>query len=140
MVYIDIHSHLDYNSFDEDREKLVSEMKNNNILTLTNTTSPQNYEYTKSLFQNSKPVLVCPGLYPQEAEKITDKDFENYCKLLEKEQDKFIAIGEIGLDKHHTEDKNLFEIQIKRFKQLIELAIKLDKSIIVHTRKDEVEI
>jgi len=141
MVFIDVHSHLDFKQFDKDRDELIEEMKKENITTLSNTTSPQNYKYSKELFKkHKKTVSVCPGLYPTEAQEITDEDFNNYLKLIEKEKNEIIAIGEIGLDHHHTKDENLWDIQEKRFRQLIEFAIKIDKPIIVHTRKAEAKI
>lgn len=139
MTFVDIHSHMDWNSLKENIEEIIEEMKTNNIITLSNTISQKNYNETKNLFKNyEKTIKVCPGLYPQDAEKIEDTDFENYLKQIKKENP--IAIGEIGLDFHHTTDLRLFEIQKKRFKQLIEFAYKIDKHIIVHTRKAEVVV
>lgn len=139
MTFVDIHSHMDWDSLREDIEEIIEEMKKNDIITLSNTISQKNYTETKNLFKNyEKTIKVCPGLYPQDAEKIEDKDFENYLKQIKKENP--VAIGEIGLDFHHTKDLKLFEIQKKRFKQLIEFAYKIDKPVIVHTRKAEVEV
>ena len=115
-------------------------MKKKNIIAVSNTTSFENYKYTKNLFKNVKNVLVTPGLYPQKAEKMSDSDFEKYLIYLRKNSDDFIGIGEIGLDKHHTDDEALFEIQVIRFKALIELGIELDKVLIIHTRKAEQEV
>jgi len=139
MTYVDIHSHLDFKDFDKDRIQIVNKMKECNIITLTNTLNQDNFEYTKQLFKDHKSIVkVCPGLYPQDAEKINDKDFEDYLKQIKKEDP--IAIGEVGLDKKWTKDENLFQIQVKRFEKLIELAIEIDKPIIIHTRQAEVEV
>ncbi len=140
MTLIDFHCHLDYKQFDRDRDKLIKDLEKNNILAITNTISKENYLYSKKLFKSAKNVKVTPGLYPQEAEKISNKDFNDYLKLIEENKNKIVAIGEVGLDKHHTTDENLFQIQIKRFRQLIELAIKIDKPLIIHTRKAEKEV
>ena len=139
MTFIDIHSHMDFKDFDNDRYDIVKEMKENNIITFTNTLNKENYIYTKELFKNnSDSVRVCPGLYPQDAEKISDKDFKEYLKFIKNE--KPIAIGEVGLDKKWTKDDKLFELQILRFKKLIELGIKLDIPIIIHTRQAEKQV
>jgi len=137
MVLIDFHAHLDFKDFDKDRDELVKKMQEKNIMAVSNTLNLKNYLYTKQLFKNYKNIKVTPGLYPQDAEKISDEDFKNYIQIIEKDKDEIIAIGEVGLDKHHTTDEELFQIQIKRFKQLIDLAIKIDKPLIVHTRKAE---
>jgi len=141
MVLVDIHSHMDFKDFDNDRNDIVESMKENNIFTITNTLNFENYKYTKELFKDSSDVVkVVPGLYPQDAEKITDKDLEVYFNYLKKNEKDFDFIGEIGLDKHHTKDENLFLIQVKRFRQLLDLAVELDKAVIVHTRRAEVEV
>ena len=141
MTFIDIHSHMDFKDFDTDREDIISQMKKNKIITLTNTLNRENYEYTLSIFEKyAEVVKVTPGLYPQDAEKISDKDFEDYLKLIKKNKDKILAIGEIGLDRKWTSDEKLFEKQIIRFKQIIEFAIKIDKAIIIHTRQAEEEV
>lgn len=135
MVFVDVHCHLDFKDFNKDREELMQKFKENNIKALTNTLNPQNYEETKEIFKNYPQVQVCSGLYPQDAEKITDKEFEEYIKKIR--EDSPIAIGEVGLDRHHTKDPKLWEVQENRFRRLIELGIELDIPLIIHTRKAE---
>lgn len=140
MVYVDFHCHLDWESYGEDRIKILDKMRNKNIIAITNTLNPKNYEKTLNLFKGHDNVKVCPGLYPQDAEKISDNNFKKYLQLIESVKDEIVAIGEVGLDKHHTDDDNLFDIQVKRFRSLIELGIKIDKPLIIHTRKAEREV
>lgn len=140
MVFVDVHCHLDFKDFDLDRNILVEELKSKNIICLTNTLNPQNFEDTKKLFYGCDNIKVCPGLYPQDAEKISEKDFLDYLNLIRKEQDSIVAIGEVGLDYYHTVDPDLWDIQKKRFRSLIELAIELDKPMLIHTRKAEGEV
>jgi len=139
-MYIDIHAHLDFDSFDSDREKLVKELEMKKILTFTNTLNFDNYLKTKKMFGSSKSVKVCPGLYPQEAEKISEEEFESYFEYLKKHKSEFPVIGEVGVDFKHTTDESLQEIQIGRFKKIIELAYELDKPLIIHSRKAEKEV
>ncbi len=140
MVFVDFHCHLDYDKLDSIREELIFKLKENNIISLSNTTSPKNYDYSKNLFKGIEHIKVCPGLYPQEAEKISEKEFEEYISYLRKTRDEFLVIGEVGLDYHHTKEDELKEIQKKRFKKIIELAIEIDKPLCIHTRKAEKEI
>jgi TatD DNase family protein len=137
MAYVDVHAHLDFKDFDQDREELIKKLKENNIITLSNTLNPENYERTKLLFKEAPHVHVCPGLYPQDSEKISDQEFESYISYLRAHKKDFVAIGEVGLDRYNTIDPQLWELQEKRFKALIELGIELDKPVIMHTRKAE---
>lgn len=141
MTYVDTHAHLDWKSFDDDREDLVNEMRAKNIIALSNTTSYENFVYTKGLFKDNLDVIkVCPGLYPQDAEKISDLEFNNYLDVIRKESKHIVLIGEVGLDKHYTKDDDLFGVQVKRFRQIIDLAIELDKPLSIHTRRAEIEV
>lgn len=138
MTFVDVHAHLDFRDFDSDREELVKEMKKGKIIALSNTLSPENFEYTKGLFEGFEDIVkVCPGLYPIDAQKISDDDFEAYLKLIRKEKKSILAIGEVGLDRHHSTEPLEWELQEKRFRSLIELGIKIDKPLIIHTRKAE---
>lgn len=137
MAYVDVHAHLDFKNFDQDRAELIASLKKSNIITLTNTLNPQNYEDTKKLYGHCNHIHVCPGLYPQDSEKISDQDFKSYISYLREHADDFVAIGEVGLDRYNTEDPKLWELQEQRFKALIELGIELDKPLIIHTRKAE---
>lgn len=142
MGYVDLHCHLDWESYGDEREKIILEMKEKNIIALSNTTSRKNFEESKKLFEKFDNVKVCPGLYPQDAEEITDKDFEDYLDLIRIEKDNILAIGEVGLDFHHTnkDDLNKVSLQENRFRAIIELGIELDKPLIIHTRKAEARV
>ncbi|MFW6285762.1 MAG: TatD family hydrolase [Nanoarchaeota archaeon] len=141
MVLIDIHSHMDFNHFDNDRINLIEEMKKNNIITLSNTLNQENYNYSKELFKKHNDVIkVCPGLYPIEAQKISNENFNNYIKQIKKEKNDILAIGEIGLDLKHGSDNKEFKVQVQRFKSLIELGIELNKPMIIHTWGAEQEV
>jgi Tat protein secretion system quality control protein TatD with DNase activity len=80
MKYIDIHAHLDFESFDKDRELLAKKFEEENIIVFSNTLNQENYLKTKELFQGFQNVFVTPGLYPQDAEKLSEKEFEEYLK------------------------------------------------------------
>lgn len=139
-MFVDVHCHLDWKSYGDDIYNIISEMKDENIVAWTNTLNPENYQLVKDKFSKFDNIKICAGLYPQDAEKISDKEFENYVKLIKKDKKNIQAIGEVGLDKHNTTDEDLFQIQVKRFRQMIELAIELDKPMLIHTRKAELQV
>jgi len=140
MTYIDFHAHLDFDRFNKDRKEIVTEIKDKNIIVFTNTLNPKNYFETKEMFKLDNHIKVCPGLYPQDAEEISDDDFNNYLIKLENMSDDFEVIGEVGLDKYHTKDNVKFEIQKNRFFKIIEFAHKLNKPLCIHTRNAEEEV
>lgn len=137
MTYVDFHCHLDWKSFDSDRDKLISDMKKQNIIAVSNTLNRENFEYTKNLYKNYDNVKVCPGLYPTDAVEINEREFTDYLEYIKSIKDEIIAIGEVGLDGKEITEPEQLELQEKRFRKLIELAIEIDKPLIIHTRKRE---
>ena len=140
MVFVDFHAHLDSELFDESRNDLIKKLYEEKIIVFSNTINQDSFFRARGLFRGYELIKVCPGLYPQDAEKITEREFEDYLKKLEELKNEFEVIGEVGLDKYNTNDEKMFEIQVKRFKQIIDFAIKLNKPLCIHTRKAEEEV
>jgi len=81
------------------------------------------------------------GIYPVDAlnrEGFPTKpfDLDEELKFLEKNKDKFISIGEVGLDLNNGKD---LEAQKKVFGKVLDMAKKLDKPVLIHSRKAELE-
>ena len=70
------------------------------------------------------------GFQPEVAEGINDDDFSFIEKHIN--DDKIVAVGEIGLDYHYDVDK---EKQKEVFKRQLEIAKKYNKPVIVHSRE-----
>jgi len=80
------------------------------------------------------------GLYPEEIEKMNDNDIEKIFKFIEENKDrKFLAIGEIGLDFSNVDEDKIKKQKIY-FEKFLELADKLKKPVIIHTRKAEKDV
>ena len=81
-------------------------------------------------------VFVAIGYHPYDVGDLTDEDIEELERLA-KENPKVIAIGECGLDFYR--DKTPKEKQEYFFKKQIELAKKLRKPLIIHSRSADRE-
>jgi TatD DNase family protein len=79
-------------------------------------------------------VQVCLGLHPVKLLKLSEKEINESIKFIEDKINECIGIGESGLD-FTTEKEDEREKQIKVFKQLIGIAKKYNKPIVVHSRK-----
>ena len=126
-MLIDTHCHLlkeDYENVDE----IISHM-GNNIMIACGTNPKDNLEVIE-LCKKYPNIYGTIGFYPGELEGLTD----DYFKLLEEQLQlpKIVGIGEIGLDYHYGKDNK--EEQKKWFEKQIELAQKLDKTIVIHSR------
>ena len=85
------------------------------------------------LAQNYKNLFAAVGLHPNDLNESWFEDLKKINSFLqEKEKNKIVAIGEIGIDMYRP-GYNL-EKQKAAFKQQIEMALQLNLPIIVHTR------
>ena len=133
MRFIDTHSHLYSSKFDQDREKVIKDAINLGVekFLLPNISS----KYTKRMNDlcaefpdNCFPMM---GLHPCDVNSASyERELQHVKEELEKE--KYIAVGEIGLDLYW--DKSTLGLQKKAFIFQIELAKKLQLPIAIHVR------
>jgi len=127
--YLDIHCHYDELSADI----LRNCFDKNNILALSASVDINSYERLEQLRKEKiKGLYLAYGLYPDE---VVTKPLPKLLDELKKINfENAIAIGEIGLDNKVTKDKQLRENQKILFTRQLEIAEKLNKPVVVHTR------
>lgn len=77
------------------------------------------------------------GLHPEFIEQNSDEKIKKTLKQIEQNSHKITAIGEIGLDYYWVKDEKQRERQRKLFKDLLTLATKIKKPVIIHSRGAE---
>ncbi len=82
------------------------------------------------LIKDRNNVWGAVGIHPEGVDKFNVLDINKLGKMAKDK--KIVAIGEIGLDKYYN-DKNL-EKQIEVFTRQLDLAVELDKPVIIHNR------
>lgn len=141
MNIVDVHCHLDlYKGWDKEFDVdvfLEMQKKYDVKVIISNGVTPESNRKVLALAKKYPIVKAALGFYPTHVLEFSDEDFEKELKFIEKNKEHIVAIGEIGLDKHHVEDK-LSEMQ-KAFEKIVLLAKKIDKPILVHSRKAELE-
>lgn len=133
LFIIDSHCHLDSLDY-ETRHKNIDEVIENakargvhHFLSVCTTVG--RFEAMKNLTAHRNEVSLSCGVHPLNVE---DEPFD-YDKLFEFAQDpKVVAIGETGLDYHYTPETKA--LQQSLFVQQIEIANKLNKPLIIHSR------
>jgi len=134
-MLIDIHSHLDHCYFDKDLDKVIENAKKVNVkVILTAGINPEKNRKSLEIAEKYDIVKACLGIYPVQYNNKEDNSNNNNLKNKKNKKD-IVAIGEVGLDYFWAKD-NLKE-QKKLFEKMIQLAEKLNKPIIVHSRKAE---
>ncbi len=131
----DIHSHLNFRDFDKDREEVIKRMRENGIWTVCVGADKKTSQECVDLTEKYKNIFASVGLHPTD----NNEEFsDDYYRELAKHP-KVVAIGECGIDLYRQE-KNDFERQKKLFIKHIELALELNKPLMVHCRDAHDEI
>lgn len=129
LELIDIHSHLNFPQYDEDREAVFTRANRLGIGMVTVGTDSKTSQFAVSLAQSHENVWATIGLHPTDFSEGFDYDF--YLKL--GRNDKVVAIGECGLDYFRGEQKD-FDEQKRIFSIQINLANELKKPLMLHIR------
>lgn len=135
MELFDSHCHLNDEKFDKDRESIIRNIYESGVSNLIN--AGYSLESSKKAIKIANQydfifatVGISPNDIPQSEEELWKQLVE--IRNLVKDNDKVVAIGEIGLDYYwNIENK---EIQKKAFIEQINIANELDLPIVIHTR------
>lgn len=139
-MFFDSHAHYEDRRFDEDRFSLLDSFKNNGIDYVVNIGT--NLETSKKSIELAKKydfVYATAAFYPDEVLNLTEDDMQELENLCQNE--KVVAIGEIGLDYHYDDVPK--DKQIYWFERQMMLAKKLDLPVAIHMRdstKDTLDI
>lgn len=138
-MYIDTHCHISSEYYD-DISSLIEKIKDSGIskIIVNGTDMKSNIEVI-DLVKKYDIVYGAIGFHPTELDNFKDEDLlwldENI------DNDKIVAVGEIGLDYHYDNTNKDKEIYV--FKKQLEIAKKHNKPVIVHSRdaiKDTLDI
>ena len=152
-MLIDIHTHVNFKAFEHDGHEAIKRALDANIGMILvgsqNSTSARSVEYATQY--PDKPVFAAVGLHPIHLESLQvdeeelgveglgfttraeEFDYDYYKELAQNE--KVVAIGEVGLDYYHTLSEYAQIKQQEVFRRQIELALETKKALMVHCRK-----
>ena len=141
MKLIDNHCHMDFPHFDEDREEVLQTCREKLDLIVNCGSSPETNISTLELAsENPGFVYPCIGLHPTRTADMDDEDLEKIKKDIEYYSDRIVGVGEIGMDFHHEKDDGGREKQKRFFREFLEMAEKLEKPAVVHSRDAEKQV
>ena len=133
MMFIDTHTHLFVEQFNEDREEVVQRATDAGVevMLLPNIdleSIPQMNELAAKYPNNCFPMM---GLHPGSV----DQNWKQTLQTIEKElfENKYIAVGEIGIDLYWS--REFEEAQKEVFRQQVLWAKELGKPIVIHSRE-----
>lgn len=130
MKLVDTHCHLDNEKFNEDREAVIKRVEDKLEFCVNIGYDLKSSKETVALCEKYPFIYGVVGVHPIDITGYND-EIENEIEKLAKKE-KVVAIGEIGLDYHWmTEPK---EVQIDIFRRQLNLAKKINKPVVIHTR------
>lgn len=129
---IDSHCHIDFRDFDGIRDDVLKEAQDAGVHTIVNVGADmESSERGVALAQRHKMVFATIGVHPHDAKSLDDRAFHRLREL--GEQDKVVAIGEIGLDFYR--DLSPRPSQKVAFHKQMQLAVELKLPVVIHTRE-----
>lgn len=157
MKLVDVHCHLEGERFTKDLDEVLQNAHRAGVrAAFCSGVNPESNRKVMMLAKEHSLIKACFGLYPidsvvakfpnvqdDDSRKVEAFDYKAELNWIDKNFHLCIAIGEVGLDFKMIKDlKNFEEIkeeQKKVFEDVLILAKKLDKPVIVHTRGAELE-
>jgi len=129
---IDSHCHLDFDTFDNRRDTVVSAAKDAGVHTIINIgidveTSLRSIE----LAERFDSIHATVGVHPHDSKTLDDSALDRLATLAKHK--KVVGIGEIGLDFYR--DLSPRHIQKAAFERQLELAVETGLPIVIHTRE-----
>ena len=131
-MYFDTHAHYDDRAFDADRVRLLEEVHAAGVTLIVDPGCDlKSSRAAIALAERFPFVRAAVGIHPEELQDCTPEALAEIAELAE--HPKCVAVGEVGLDyywdvEHKNEQKLLF-------RQMIRLALEVDKPVIVHDRE-----
>ncbi|MGE5677118.1 MAG: TatD family hydrolase [Pseudomonadota bacterium] len=131
-MLFDTHAHLDDERFDEDRDAVIAQCRQDGVDLILNAGSNMETSVRSiALAGKYDFIYAAVGVHPHDASQMDQGTAGALAALAENR--KVRAIGEIGLDYHY--DLSPRDVQQKRFIEQIDLARQLKLPIIVHDRE-----
>ncbi|MGA1047293.1 MAG: TatD family hydrolase [Minisyncoccia bacterium] len=130
---IDTHCHLHSQEFDSIRDNLLLQIQNSNIKAILVGTSIEDSITAINLANDYNFLYASLGVHPHEYETIDlDLVYQDMDHILSHKY--IVAIGECGLDFYYHKASEVKAKQEKLFRLHLDLALKYNKPVIIHTR------
>ena len=129
---IDTHTHIYDKQFEEDFDDVIDRIENQLEGIVSIGFDLESSQKSIELAKKYKFVLAVVGVHPVDISKYNN-EVEKEIEKLALNEEKVVAIGEIGLDYHWMADPK--EVQAEGFRKQMALAERVKKPVVIHTRE-----
>ncbi len=151
MKLVDVHCHLNHELLKNQIDDVLARAEKAGVkaVLVSGVNPPANREVL-ALSKKHPLIKASLGIYPIDALGLSEGEtglprqtekinLEEEFKFMEENKDKFIAIGEVGMDFHWASKEETYDKQAENFRKIIQFARKINKPIVIHSRKAELE-
>ena len=132
----DCHAHLDLYLKNECLNQILLESENRNVRYIIHAgLEKRSNLFGLKIHEREKMILPALGLYPEEVVKKSKSEIKEELEFIKQNLNKAVAISEVGLDGTYGNMGKQKEV----LKEIVKIAVKNNKSLIIHTRKAEQE-
>jgi TatD DNase family protein len=138
---IDSHCHVEWESYDSDRDALIAKWKRELKAVISACSRPHDFDKALTFpVKYPKFVFICAGFHPEFMKDVSAADKKVYLEKVRKNKDKIVAIGEIGLDYDWVKEPAEQEMSRKLFEEMLELAKELNLPVVIHSRNSHKDV
>jgi TatD DNase family protein len=133
MKYFDAHCHIQLSGYDEDRAEVIERMREAEVGGLVVGVDSASSKAAVQLVRQHEDLFASVGLHPNDTDEPYDADA--FDELVRVPENKVVAIGECGLDYYRPDEPEAVKKKQKEiFEHQIELAVKYNKPLMIHSR------
>ncbi len=131
--YIDVHTHLNLEAFDEDGQSVGEHTRSEGVAYINIGTGKETSEKAVALAKEVNGVFATVGMHPTHTSGEHAEVFDPSVFRALAQHEKVVAIGECGLD-YYRVVKESKDLEVKAFIEQIELANEVGKPLMLHIR------
>ena len=130
-MFIDTHCHLSKDDYEDINEVIENAKLANVKYLIISGCDKKSIKESIEIAKKYDNIFLALGYHPSETNITTESDLVELERII-KENNKVVAVGEIGLDYHWDKDNK--DAQKDLFKRQIEIAKRVDLPIVIHSR------
>ncbi len=144
LKIVDVHCHLPFprpkknDRLPSDEQQYRDFLNNGGVYLVTSSINNSTLELILNFVKGKEKIGFTIGWAPQTVtftpKSLYNRDWKDWVENVQIYQEKFLAIGEIGLDFHHAKTLEKREKQVTELKKIFELTKEFNKPYVLHVR------
>ncbi len=151
MKLVDVHCHINHERLKNQLDEVIERAKKAGVQSIVvSGVNPAANREVLELARKYPIIKASLGIYPIDALGLSEGetglpaqkgkiDLDEEFKFIEENLAEVVAIGEVGMDFYWADKDKTYDKQANNFRKIIQFAIKVQKPIVIHSRKAEEE-